>query len=71
MKEAQQKPRPLEWRECVGCWKSELISGVEEVSDSGQRCAVEHRIDPNTRTAPHIITESEIQVYFVGKLNLC
>ncbi len=40
-----------------------LVSGVEEVSDSWRRCAVEHRIDPDTRTAPHIITESEIRAY--------
>jgi AraC-like DNA-binding protein len=38
-----------------------LVPGAEEVSDSWRRCSVEHGIDPNTHTAPHIITESEIR----------
>lgn len=37
------------------------ISGAEELSDSWRRCTAEHRIDPKTRAAPHIITESEIR----------
>jgi AraC-like DNA-binding protein len=39
------------------------VPGGEEVSGSWRRCAVEYRIDPNTRTAPYIITESEIRAY--------
>jgi AraC-like DNA-binding protein len=38
-----------------------LISVVEEVSDSWRRCTAKYRIDPNTGTAPHIVTESEIR----------
>jgi AraC-like DNA-binding protein len=38
-----------------------LTSVVEEVSDSWRRCTGKYRIDPNTRTAPYIITESEIK----------
>jgi transcriptional regulator of acetoin/glycerol metabolism len=39
----------------------DLISGAEELSDSWRRCTANHRIDPNTQTTPHIITESEIR----------
>jgi transcriptional regulator of acetoin/glycerol metabolism/AraC-like DNA-binding protein len=39
------------------------VPGAEEVSGSWRRCAIEHRIDPNSRTAPHIVTESEIRAY--------
>jgi AraC-like DNA-binding protein len=39
------------------------VPGAEEVSGSWRRCAVEHRLDPNSRRAPHIITESEIRAY--------
>ena len=38
-----------------------LISVGEEVSDSWRRCTGSYRIDPNTRTAPYIITENEIR----------
>ncbi|HTF63046.1 MAG TPA: GAF domain-containing protein [Edaphobacter sp.] len=32
-----------------------------EVIDSWRRCTIEHRINPDRRTTPHIITESELR----------
>lgn len=50
-----------------------LISGAEELSDSWRRCTAEHHIDPNSRTAPHIVTESEVRAYreLVGDIIFC
>src|SRR5262245_1650204 len=41
--------------------RGNLISVVEEVSDSWRRCARKYHIDPSARTPPQIITESEIR----------
>ena len=41
--------------------KGALISGVEEVATSWRRCLAAHHIDPQIRTAPHILTEREIK----------
>jgi transcriptional regulator of acetoin/glycerol metabolism len=50
-----------------------LISRAGELSDSWWRCTVEHHINPNTRRAPHIITESELRAYRepVGDIIFC
>ena len=32
-----------------------------EVLDSWRRCTIEHHINPDRRTTPHIITESELR----------
>jgi transcriptional regulator of acetoin/glycerol metabolism/AraC-like DNA-binding protein len=39
-----------------------LVSGAEEVAGSWRRSTVEHHIDPNSGSAPHILTESELRV---------
>jgi AraC-like DNA-binding protein/PAS domain-containing protein len=39
-----------------------LNSAVEEVSDSWRRCFVDYHVDPKSRTAPNIVTQSELQV---------
>jgi AraC-like DNA-binding protein len=39
-----------------------LNSAVEEVSDSWRRCLVDYHVDPKSRTAPNVVTPSELQV---------
>jgi AraC-like DNA-binding protein len=39
-----------------------LNSAVEEVSDSWRRCLVDYHVDPRSRSAPNVVTESELQV---------
>jgi AraC-like DNA-binding protein len=39
-----------------------VVSGAEEVASSWRRSTVEHHIDPNSGSAPHILTESELRV---------
>jgi AraC-like DNA-binding protein len=39
------------------------VYGAEGVLDSWRRCTGKYRVDPNTPTAPHIITESEIRAF--------
>jgi len=41
--------------------KGTLVTGVEEVATSWGRCLTAHHLDPEIRTAPHIITEKEIK----------
>jgi AraC-like DNA-binding protein len=38
-----------------------LVPGVEEMATSWRRCLTAHHLDPEIRTAPHIITEKEIK----------
>src|SRR5262249_35154120 len=38
-----------------------LNSAVEEVSDSWRRCLVDYHVDPRSRTAPNVVTHSELQ----------
>jgi AraC-like DNA-binding protein/PAS domain-containing protein len=35
---------------------------VEEVSDSWRRCLVDYHVDPRSRTAPNVVTPSELRV---------
>jgi transcriptional regulator of acetoin/glycerol metabolism len=42
--------------------KGVLIAGAERVADSWQRCLTAHHLDPESRSAPHVITESELRV---------
>jgi AraC-like DNA-binding protein/PAS domain-containing protein len=37
-------------------------SAVEEVSDSWRRCLVDYHVDPRSRSAPNVVTPSELQV---------
>src|SRR5260370_979495 len=39
-----------------------LISTPEEVYDSGRRRMAEYHVDPRSRTAPSVITQSELKV---------
>ena len=39
-----------------------LVSGAEEVAESWRRSTIEHHIDASSRSAPHILTESELRV---------
>ena len=39
-----------------------LVSGAEEVAESWRRSTIKHHIDSNSRSAPHILTESELRV---------
>lgn len=39
-----------------------LNSAVEEVSDSWHRCLVDYHVDPKSRTAPNVVTPTELQV---------
>ena len=38
-----------------------LNSAVEEVSDSWRRCLLDYHVDPRSRTAPNVVTPSELQ----------
>jgi AraC-like DNA-binding protein len=38
-----------------------INSAVEEVSDSWHRCLVDYRVDPKSRAAPNVVTQSELQ----------
>lgn len=38
-----------------------LNSAAEEVSDSWHRCLVDYHVDPKSRTAPNVVTQSELQ----------
>ena len=38
-----------------------LISGAEEVSVSWRRCMLDYRVDPQSRSTPHIITQNELR----------
>jgi AraC-like DNA-binding protein len=37
-------------------------SAVEEVSESWRRCLVDYHVDPRSRSAPNVVTPSELQV---------
>lgn len=37
-------------------------STVEEISDSWRRCMAEYRLDPKSRIAPNVITQSELSI---------
>src|SRR5258706_3732026 len=37
-------------------------SSAAEVHDSWRRCVAEHHVDPRSRTAPNVITQSELKV---------
>lgn len=39
-----------------------LNSAVDEVSDSWRRCLADYHVDPRSRTAPNVVTQSELQV---------
>jgi AraC-like DNA-binding protein len=39
-----------------------LNSAAEEVSDSWRRCLLDYHVDPRSRTAPNVVTSSELQV---------
>ena len=39
-----------------------LNSAVDEVSDSWHRCLVDYHVDPKSRSAPNVVTHSELQV---------
>jgi AraC-like DNA-binding protein len=39
-----------------------LNSAVEEISDSWLRCRAEYHVDPKSRSAPNVVTESELKV---------
>ena len=39
-----------------------LNSAAEEVSDSWHRCLVDYHVDPRSRTAPNVVTPSELQL---------
>jgi AraC-like DNA-binding protein/PAS domain-containing protein len=39
-----------------------LNSAAEEVSDSWHRCLVDYRVDPRSRSAPNVVTPSELQI---------
>jgi AraC-like DNA-binding protein len=39
-----------------------LHSAVEEVSDSWHRCLVDYHVDPRSRSAPNVVTPSELRV---------
>ena len=39
-----------------------LNSAVEEVSDSWRRCLVDFHVDPRSRSAPNVVTPSELRV---------
>src|SRR4029077_10998245 len=39
-----------------------LILTPEEVYDSWRRCMAEYHVDPRSRTAPNVITQSELKV---------
>src|SRR5258708_36722862 len=39
-----------------------LISTPEEVYESWRRCMAEYHVDPRSRTAPNVITQSELKV---------
>jgi AraC-like DNA-binding protein len=41
--------------------KGTLVPGVEEMAASWRRCLTAHHLDPDIKTAPHIITEKEIK----------
>ncbi len=40
---------------------SPLNSAVEEVSDSWRRCMVDYHVDPKSRSAPNVFTQSELK----------
>lgn len=40
--------------------KTAILSPVEEVSDSWRRCLVDYRVDPKSRSAPNVVTQSEL-----------
>jgi AraC-like DNA-binding protein len=39
-----------------------LNSAVDEVSDSWRRCLVDYHVDPRSRIAPNVVTQSELQI---------
>jgi AraC-like DNA-binding protein/PAS domain-containing protein len=41
--------------------KGALIAGAEPVADSWQRCLTAHHLDPENRSAPHVVTENELR----------
>jgi AraC-like DNA-binding protein/PAS domain-containing protein len=63
---SRRDPSPLEpvrpaAREPLGP-SSGLNSAVEEVSDSWHRCLVDYHVDPRSRSAPNVVTPSELRV---------
>ena len=50
--------RPIESAPASG----RLILTPEDVYDSWQRCMAEYHVDPRSRTAPNVITQSELKV---------
>jgi len=57
--------RPEESVRPVACQplpaNASLNSAVDEVSDSWRRCLVDYHVDPRSRTAPNVVTSSELQ----------
>src|SRR5215470_13629774 len=39
-----------------------IVSGTVEVADSWRRCTAGYHLNPNSRSAPNILTESELRV---------
>jgi transcriptional regulator of acetoin/glycerol metabolism len=50
--------RPIESAPASG----RLILTPEDVYDSWRRCMAEYHVDPRSRTAPNVITQSELKV---------
>jgi AraC-like DNA-binding protein len=53
------QPAQAAARESVGA-NTSPNSAVEEVSDSWRRCLVDYHVDPKSRTAPNVVTQSEL-----------
>lgn len=39
-----------------------IVPGAEDVADSWRRCTVGYHLNPSSRSAPHILTESELRI---------
>ena len=39
-----------------------IVSGAEEVEESWRRCTAGYRLNPNSRSAPNVLTDSELRV---------
>jgi len=50
---------PVVWPEST---PTNSASAVEEVADSWRRCLVDFHVDPKSRTAPNVVTQSELNV---------
>ena len=50
--------------------KGTLVAGVDELATSWQRCLTAHHLDPEIKSAPHIITEKEIKEFREPLCNL-